>query len=183
MKLLTIQSRKVLNTLLKDNIYCADFYYMPHLKPGEVEAYQLLMRYCHYKTVPIFCSVYNELANFLNTHIVRGCVFIELDVPNEFITLQYSFLWIELLSFLKMGDSDDMHLAKSWKEQKIEASMVKDLNDDIKYSIQAILPFIKPEWLIRAYKYNKDFVTVGLTTICLCEYDVNSRLTKLKEFI
>ena len=178
MKLLTIQSRKVLNTLRKGDTYKADFYYMNHLKPHLVEARQLLMRYLNYESVPIFCAIYDRYITFKNTYVTRSSVILELDVPDEFVTIQSLYDWIDLHVVLCYANVD---MPEQVKLYRIAETL--DPGYGSTYVAQAVLPYIKPEWLVNAYKCNKEFIEYFNSTAVLNEDVINNKLTKLGDFI
>lgn len=176
MKLLTVQSRKVLNILLKNKTYEADFYYMNHLKPYTIEAYQLLMKNCNYNAVPIFCMVYDKISSLYGTHVTNGSVILELDVPDEVVHIQSFFGWIELQMLLVSN------IEKYSTEERKNAKICPRYIDDFSHAIQATIPYILPEWLIAGYKYNNDFASHFNECLLLDENFAHQRLIKLKEF-
>lgn len=168
MRLLTIQSKKVLNILRSNKTYMADFYHMNHLQLHNVEAYQLLMDYLQYKYVPIFCVVFNRLASFKNAHVIKGSVILDLNVPNEFIKLQSVYAWNDLQSTLFYVCLNDQN-----RYRKISESLNPDWTDNKLFTIQAILPYIEPDWVTCAYKYDKDFVKTFNDGVLLNDWVTN----------
>ena len=155
MKILMVQGKKVLNTLLKNKQYEADFYHTKYLEDYAVTAYQILMKYLDYKTVPIFGCIFDRFSSFHGTHATKGSVILELDVPDELVTIQYFYGWLDFQSsifYLKPKPETAYH-------QQISYSFDPDLtHNSCMFTVQAVLPYIKPEWFVCAYKYDHEFI-------------------------
>lgn len=167
MKLVTIQHKKVLYSLIKGNTYINDFKYVltnsdddsetitdeERLDISKVKSYQVLMRHYKYTTPPIFCCVVDRVANFTRTTPSKDNVLLELDVPDDFIHLHPFDTWDYIYRRINRN---------RWNEDLYEEEKVyldgKDTDGTVLCSIQAVIPCIKPEWLKFAYKIDDKFI-------------------------
>ena len=164
MKLVTIQNKKVLYKLINGHTYLNDFEYIikedknaNYITPQEfaemsrIKAYQVLMRHYGFTTPPIFCCVPNRVVNFTGT-TPKNNILLELEVPNDMIHVHLFDTWKHIYHSV---------YTKWWCDTLYEES--KDYLDgkDTIYnlhSIQAVIPYILPEWLLSAYKVYDGFI-------------------------
>ena len=179
MKLVTIQSRKVLKLLKMGITYKSDFeiilgnhldsYHnyiteVENIEIAKIKSYQVLMRYYGFNDPPIFCCVVDKIVNFMGTKRTAGDALLELEVPDEFVHLHKYDSWRDIY--------DDVYY-NEWDEIKYE--FLKDhfdniIEEDYLGSIQAVIPYIKSEWLIGVYYCPKKFITTYEEEY-LCEDD------------
>lgn len=155
MKLATIQSKEVLNILSNWEIYKSDFNKIfddiDTNYSSKMQAYQILMKHYGYKTAPIFCCVVDRRSNFYDFRKSND-ILLELNVPDELVNLHLIYYWMDILFYTAKGQ---------WNEDKYKRykNYLDGINaDDMKADVQAVIPFIQPEWVIGAYKIDKDFV-------------------------
>ena len=164
MTLLTIQDNKVLNNLLNNKTHIGDFYYI--IDPDDndsyiVEAYQKMMRHYGYDNVPIFCCVFDKLADFSGVIIKPSSVLLKLSVPDEFVKLQVAEHWRNIMNYFYF--KYDMYIP-AWSPYDI-LDVLDGKGIDNNIAIQATIPYIKPEWLMTAYDINEDFIKIFRNTI------------------
>ena len=156
MHLVTIQNKKVLNILKSGKIYKADFAYIcDDIEKDysyKISTYQVLMKHYMYITPPIFCAVLNRFAIFDGTKYNKDSIILKIDVPDDLIKMHLNITWkIILRSF-----EEDTWTSAIYNG--IEAYL-DGRNADLKdMCVQAVIPYIKPEWLIEAYKVPKNFM-------------------------
>ena len=164
MKLITIQNRKALNLLKNDKPFISDFNqilkkdtYSSKLDSEKYEitkikSYQILMRHYGYINSPIFCCVVNRIANFHTVNLNKNNVIIELEVPDEYVRLMLSDKWIYLFFEVYQELWTDS-LYKIY-EDYLDGKGADDTNS----AINAIIPYIKPEWVLGIWNIPKDFI-------------------------
>ena len=149
MKLVTIQDKKVLDILLKGKTYISDFLYsFDDIEEDDstyIKAYQVLMQHYKYVYAPIFCCVLDRYSDFSGTKISKKQVLLELDVPDGFVKMFIQKVWVNIIDLIKHN---------LWDGAKFGAaiSYLDGLNANINdFTVQAVIPFIKPEWLVAHY--------------------------------
>lgn len=151
MKLVTIQNRSVLNTLLNNKSHFSDFNYVFDKtevdESDQMKAYQVLMKAYNLKTAPIFCGVLGCGVNFYETKKSKNRVLLKLDVPNEFIHLHTMTLWLNI-QYLIIHDMWTPEKEKKYIDLLSSNMMI---GNGYRGSIQAIIPVIFPEWLVNYY--------------------------------
>ena len=161
MKLVTIQHKKVLlDILLAGKIYKNDFKYMlshsfidekrEKEERDKILAYQVLMQYYDYKFPPIFCCLVDKHVNFKNTKKSRSNILLELDVPDEYVKLHLIFRWEIIqnkISLEKWDEAEYIHQKPFFHDENLDCGL----------TVQAVIPYIRPEWLIGAYTIPKNF--------------------------
>ena len=162
MKLVTIQHKKVLELLLKGITYENDFKYITSSsfdditdkqekeEQDKIHSYQVLMRHYNYASPPIFCCIPEKRVSFEGTKISRYSILLELEVPDDFINFHLHFRWKNICNYISTG--------RYTAEKDEEAKQALEYRDvDCGLAMQAVIPFIYPEWLIGVYKIPKDF--------------------------
>ena len=154
MYLVTIQSKKVLNTLLDGKLYRADFPYIfksfNEDETNKALAYQILMRYYYLKSAPIFCCALDRLSCFNGTN-PHNKVLIELNVPdNEVRSLHAYAAWLYILKNSNSWNVDE--------NEKYKPYFYSCEPPHLDLITQAILAYICPNWLTAAYKIDKHFI-------------------------
>ena len=178
MKLVTVQHKKVLETLLNNNIYRNDFKYIikspfdnldvkEELKEkAKVEAYQILMRHYCFSSPPIFCCVVDRLADFTHTNISKNSVLLELDVPDDLIKLHLLSTWDSILyNIYNKSWTDILYNNVFRKALDGEKTEREELN------IQAVISYIHPDWLTGYYNVPEDFDDIYFSRKILKEFD------------
>ena len=167
MRLVTIQNKKILELLLKGITYKNDFEYVlgeiddcynfitqrEYSEITRAKAYQILMRHYRYTTPPIFCCIVQRIVNFTGTTKSNRNILLELEVPDEFINLHKFDTWQYIFHLVYRNDWNDA-LYETLKEY-LDG---KDTGKEYLGSIQAVIPFIKPDWLKGAYKITNRFI-------------------------
>lgn len=140
MKLTTIQSESVYDTLLEKEIVFVDKSYIECKKKHYIKAYKRMLRYAkqnvskEFKTYPFWCSFNKTSVNSIG----RGSIKLVLNVPEELVLLSNYDKWVEYLDYSKA----DLW-GKLWRESRNEILAV----DGKEISIQAIIPYIKSSWV------------------------------------
>lgn len=151
MKLLTVQHEKVLEIINNEDIYKADKelcrYY--HNTPG---CYNELIKRLNNET-PIFawyklCGV-SELDFSKKTIDLAGGkgidkgIWMLLEVPDDLVLLSDFYDYVDMM-FLEREGPDDFKDLPTWES-------VFEYIDKENRDIQAIIPYIKKEWIIETY--------------------------------
>lgn len=169
MTLITIQNKKVLDRLKSGKIYTSDF---DHICDNvdeddsyKFKSYRALMNHYDYYYPPIFCAVLDKVTSFNGTRDSRSNVILKLSVPDVAVKLHRYTTWhiMTLKTALKNYDSIILEECESLDTEKIDKGE----------PIQAVIPYIKPEWLLEAYKVPKDFIANFIFSRLLLECDFN----------
>ena len=155
MRLITIQNKKVLNTLLDNKLYTADF---DHIfndiekdETNKFKAYQTLMNHYKYKVPPIFCCVLNRFSAFKETRNSKNSVILGLEVPDKLVKLHDINVWTNLQYCISKGFWKDS-IYERYKPY-LDGQFINGTT-----TVQAVIPYITPEFLLCAYKLPKNFL-------------------------
>ena len=159
MRLATIQDKRVLKTLLKNQTHISDFYYIFNDLEKDysqiAEIYQTVMKHYGYNNPPIFACVIGKYSNFYGSKSDRDIVLLELNVPNDLVNLQADKHWLDFIYYFyrkKLFMHED-----AFDQSVAEVLNGKDVTLPFE-TIQATIPFINPDWLQSAYEVDKDFI-------------------------
>lgn len=166
MKLVTVQSSAALKTLLSGKVFRSDFNHIIRSKSStneqltsyehddahRIQSYQILMKHYLYESPPIFCCILDKLANFDDTKRSRSMVLLELDVPDHMINYHLFCRWSYIVFYVSNNDWTDFKYDIFKKALDGDGTNIEGL------AVQAVIPYIKPEWLERAYSIKRDLL-------------------------
>ena len=156
MRLITIQNKKVLETLLDNKLFTADFDYIFNKvnidETNKFMAYQILMRRYGYKFPPIFCCVLDRWSSLKGTKISKNSVILELEIFDSIVNLHNFDVWVNLQHCIENGYwNDTVHERYNPYLDGLGAGNRSN-------TIQAVIPYIKPSSLINAYEITDEFI-------------------------
>lgn len=134
MKLITVQSRTVLDLLLSQKMYYADF---SRVSENLIGPYKNMQKLYKWRSCPVFAAPIGYNVEFYGAKIDNSALLC-LDVSEKYIRYQQYYEWTDFIFYSENPDKD-----------------VPDANTIIynisrpreKYIVQATLPYIKPSWL------------------------------------
>lgn len=163
MHLITLQSRKAIPVLLNKKPFISDF---EHILSSKVEltehrelyektklkAYQLLMKQYDYKNPPIFCCIVDTIADFDLISSKKDKIIIEMEVPDEYVKVHgfENWAYIYYLIYKNYLTESIYDMLKNGLDGK---------NIDYNQAVQAVIPYINPEWVLGIWKPCESFVT------------------------
>lgn len=152
MKLITIQDINVFKQLKQNNVYYSDLSRLNN-KSNLIKPYKIMMNHYGYLHVPIFCCVIGRYSEFFGAKIEDGII-LELDVPKDIVKLQVYYNWSDIIYFTEYPNE--------WSGSDINKFIIDTLNgyetDSDKHAIQAVIPYIHPEWLKGSYIISPKFL-------------------------
>ena len=185
MKLVTIQSKKILQPLITNKIHIADFYYIFDKIEEDSsvfgDVYQFIMWHYGYKQPPIFCCVVGRLANFQFTKNCDSMILLELDVPDKLVSLQSFDGWDDIIWYM---DKPSRYTKDIPFDEYVE-SILNGLNVEKEDTVvQATIPCIDLNWVQNVYEVDKSFMDLFDGKVCIEDistYDL--KLINFKELL
>lgn len=148
MKLVTIQRKEFYDELVKKGIARAGKERVKKQGKSVKKLYDRLTKYAHkevskeYKKYPIWCTFTKTSVENLE----EGKIKIYLEVPDELVLLSYYDEWVSFRDYW----SDNM-TEEYWNKEFDNIFNVTDYSK----RIQAIIPYVKKEWVINTEEYLK----------------------------
>lgn len=147
----TIQNKEVYNTLIKTGTYTAS---MSNVSDILRKPYKFLMKELGYKSCPIFLASVGHYAEFGGAKFNKESIAIELNIPDELLSIQRYYCWSDLVYFMESpwefeeaSNVEQFNSVEEWgktilniKEQLVKADNFKD-------PIQITVPILRKEWL------------------------------------
>lgn len=172
MQVVTIQHKKVLESLENTGVYQAE---MSRVPDNRKQAYQDMCEYYGWDHCPVFgCELGHEL--HLDDGRCEDGVALQLEVPDMYARRQHYYDWSDVIYFLEFPNefNDTFDLTKV-PDIKTYEKFVFDFIYLGSYDIvQVTMPFLKKEW-ITAVSYNPLAVVEQSrhddVLRSLCEYD------------
>lgn len=144
MKLITIQSKTVLDILMRNEVYRANYQLTAenHKNP-----YRKMSEHYGWDSCPIFCA---PMGKNVLIESSSNDVAIELDVPDEIVKLQYYFDWSDFIYFTEFpdeyADTFNTSIYPTIDDFAKDMFACKNLGS---YDIfQATIPRIEPTWMV-----------------------------------
>lgn len=143
MRLTTVQNEEIYEQVMSKGIACVDEKYMqfrsPHIRKAYIEITKIAKKHIskEFDKFPFWCS-YNEK---YYTNLYDNQVRIVLEVPEEYVLLSDYDKWVEYVDTLVGRRGDFLGLLRQEYYREI-------FNLEKALSIQAIIPYIKKEWVI-----------------------------------
>ena len=148
MKLITVQSKKVLNTLLDGKVFIAG------KNQGYLaDSYAVMQEYYDYDFTPIFCGKVGSLCEFYGITTTDAYI-LQLDVPDKFCNFQSYYDWCDVIYY--MEDPEEWHHPDVTLDEYIDQVLAGDYIDP-RSPIQVTIPYILPEWLDDYISYTGKF--------------------------
>lgn len=146
MQLLTIQHQNVLEQLLSGKTYYAD---MSHVSPNLIAPYEYMRKFYGWQSCPVFCIPCGGQGTQFGGG-AKASVLLGLDVPDDNIHLQYFYDWTDMVYFfefpLEFEDSFNTDVISTLDDYA--KLVLTGVNQGSFRIFQAVIPFIKPEWLV-----------------------------------
>ena len=145
----SIQNKNVLETLNAGNTHFAKDTNIENL----IKPYHMMANHYHWTTSPVFGCVVGRRCEFYGAN-TNDAVILTLNVPDELVKLQVYYDWVDVIYYTEC--------LNEWEYDNFDEFVADVLNgtktDDQNISIQATIPYIKPEWLINAEPITSNFV-------------------------
>lgn len=153
MRLITIQHKNVLKTLLSGQVYYAP----PTVSKNLQKPYQkMLEHYKWYVKAPVFACVEGRYCEFYGAKTEKSCILV-LDVPDEQIKLQGYYNWVDVIYFTELpGEWDSIMSLEKFTEYTLDGKNIRDRD-----AVQATIPYIHPNWLSNYRKKFNKYVGSG----------------------
>lgn len=152
MKLVTVQNVEVVKQLRRGNTYYAELSRIEG-ESNLSNAYQVMMGHYGYSHAPVFGCVVGRRAEFYGANLDNS-VLLELEIPDDVVRLQSYYDWSDVIYFLEFP--------YEWNGDDFDKFVANTLNGfgtaDMKCTVQAVIPYILPEWLKEVYDLNVKFV-------------------------
>lgn len=149
MVLVTVQNKKVFDTLAHNA------YYAPAVKSDNLKSpYQMMCK--HYKwdiTAPVFACVKGKYCNFFGCNTENAYI-LTLNVPDNIVKLQDYYNWVDIIYFTEFPNEWESSMSFT----EFTAKTLDGLGtDDPRSTIQATIPYIRPEWLTSYKPFTENF--------------------------
>ena len=151
MRLITIQHKEVLKTLLGKLTYYAERTKREMLQ----RPYRTMIKHYGWNGIkaPVFGCVVGEPCEFMGCS-TKDAYILTLEVPDEKVRLQAYYKWTETCYFL--SHSDEWH--QDYELPDYMEMVLNGLGLTNKYmAVQATFPYIRPEWLKAYEPYTDSF--------------------------
>lgn len=153
MILITVQHKNVYDILAHNEIYHAPTVRHENLK----RPYQMM--YEHYNwniKAPIFACVQNRRCNFYGCDPDDAYI-LTLNVPDKIVKLQSYYDWVDVIYFTEFpGEWNKNNSLISFEQFVRDTLDGLNVNDPYQ-TVQATIPCIRPEWLVKYEPFNDDF--------------------------
>lgn len=143
MKLITIQHKSALESLLNNGIYQADYKYVKsHLQ----KPYKFMCSEYGYKSCPIFLGIVGLRAELAGAGTGSDFVAMEFDIPDEYIRIQRYYFWSDFIYFCDFPDE----FPQTEKFPSVDEFGRFVVNEKVvgkNYTFQATVEILRVEWL------------------------------------
>ena len=140
-RLITVQSKEVADSLLKGNIHYArkrEDYFLQPVYNKMCEAYG-------YENNPVFAGVVGRRCEFLGAPREESYI-IEIDVPEELVKIQNYYDWSDMIYYTE--EPKEWAMGSEYPLKEFFKNTLEGKNTHKKSSvIQATIPYIDPNWV------------------------------------
>lgn len=153
-RLISIQHKSVLEKLLNDERYIADW---TRVATNQIEPNQYMRNFYGWDYCPVFgCPVGTGYASF--GFKTNNAVVLELEVPEDIVKLQYFYDWTDVIYFMEFPDEfQEVFDTNIVPTIESFADRVLRFENQGSYNVfQATIPYIDPDWLVRYLNNKKD---------------------------
>lgn len=152
MKGITVQHKRVYETLIKKGVYRAEEKYVSE---NLVKPYKFMMNKFGWTNIPIFLGPVGYNSEFSGARFESDYIAMEFDIPDEYVKIQRYYDWSDFIYFTEIPwEFEGVFDTKKFPTLESWANTIMDISEDLasaiefKDPLQFTVPELRKEWLI-----------------------------------